>query len=247
LEIHFEKVQGIIFGLVLLTSRLTGYSSSSTSTTTNYTYSAFAILALFLVIIAVVVFSPRGTSRMRGVILGLLILVTIFVVPFGTADTSTLYAKAASYISNLGTIQSIYTSADQTYAYIFISAFIILVIAGAVGLFPLGAGFLGIVGMAMITIAPYVIYPNGPTTLDPGLGFYTIWVASIASVGVSFRRRKKPSLPASATPMPTTSSTTETVEGGMPKPQLKCSNCGAMNAADAVQCSNCGMQLMKGT
>jgi hypothetical protein len=178
-------------------------------------------------------------GRILGIILGLIILVTIFLVPFGSADTSTLYGKVGPWISNLGTIQSSYTSADLTYAYIFIAAFILLVIAGLVGLFPLGTGVLGVVGMAIITVAPYVVYPNGPTHLDPGAGFYVIWVASIASLGASFWHRKKQPANVTVAQTQTMGSATEATK------QVKCPNCGTMNPGDSVQCTNCGTQLTK--
>jgi hypothetical protein len=189
-------------------------------------------------------------GRILGIILGLVILATIFLVPFGSTNTGTLYGIVGPKISNLSSVQS-GTTADATYWYILIVAFILLVIAGVVGLFPLGTGVLGVVGMAMITVAPYLVYPNGsPNVVGVGAGFYVIWVASIVSLGASFWHGKKQPMAApvnvTVTQTQTMGGTTETSEQKMEEgPQMKCPNCGTMNPADSVQCSRCGYQFMK--
>jgi ribosomal protein L40E len=191
-------------------------------------------------------------GRILGIILGLVILATIFFVPFGSTNTGTLYGIVGPKISNPGSFQS-GPAADVTYWYLLIAAFILLVIAGVVGLFPLGTGVLGVVSMAMVTVAPYLAYPNGsPNIVGMGAGFYVIWIASIASLGASFWHRKKQPMAApasvSATQAQTMGGTNETNEQkAETAPQVKCPNCGTMNPADAVQCSRCGYQFMKGT
>ncbi len=122
--------------------------------------------------------------------MGLVILAAIFFLPFG-AGNSTLYGTVWPWISNLGQIQSAGNATALTYDYIWIISFILLVVAGVVGVFPLGTGILGVVGMAMITASPYLVYPNGPVTLSTGVGFYVIWAASIVSLGASFWHGKK--------------------------------------------------------
>jgi ribosomal protein S27E len=181
-------------------------------------------------------------GRILGIILGLVILVTIFVIPFGSANT-TLYGIVNPKLSYLQSG----SGPDIAYNYVLVIAFILLVIAGVVGLFPLGTGVLGVVGMAMITVAPSLVYPNGsPNVVGMGAGFYVIWVASIASLGASFWHKKKQQ------PAPVTVNVTQTQTMGgttMTKEEkldVKCPNCGTMNASGAVQCSNCGAQLTKG-
>jgi len=189
-------------------------------------------------------------GRMLGIILGLVILATIFLVPFGSTNTGTLYGIVGPKISNLSSVQA-GPAADITYWYILIVAFILLVIAGLVGLFPLGTGVLGVVGMAMVTVAPYLVYPNGsPNVVGMGAGFYVIWIASIASLGASFWHRKKQPMAApvnvTVTQTQTMGGSTETKEEKMAMGnKVKCPNCGTMNPGDAVQCSNCGTQLPK--
>ena len=83
-------------------------------------------------------------GRMLGIVLGLVILVTIFLLPFGTTNTNSLYGTAGPLMSNLGAAQASGT-ATATFDYILVIAFVLLVIAGLVGIFPLGTGVLGVV------------------------------------------------------------------------------------------------------
>ncbi|HEV2225710.1 MAG TPA: zinc ribbon domain-containing protein [Nitrososphaerales archaeon] len=177
-------------------------------------------------------------GRMLGIVLGLVILATIFLLPFGTTNTNSLYGTAGPLISNLGAVQASGT-ATATFDYILVIAFVLLVIAGLVGIFPLGTGVLGVVGMAMITVAPYAVFPNGPVKLDPGTGFYIIWVASVLSLGASFwHRKKKETAPVNVNV--TQTMTTTTVEH-----EVKCPKCGTMNPSGALTCSKCGSDLPK--
>ena len=133
---------------------------------------------------------------MLGIVLGLVILVSIFLLPFGSgANSQTLYGTAGPLLSDIGSIQSSGDASKITYDYLIVVAFILIIIAGFVGLFPLGTGVLGVVGMAMITVGSYLIYPNSGTTLSAGLGFFTIWAASIVSLGASFWHGKKKEVP----------------------------------------------------
>jgi hypothetical protein len=198
-------------------------------------------------------------GRILGIVMGLVILATIFLIPFDTSG-NTLYRIVGPDINNLGTLQQSSDAAALTYAYIWIIAFIILVIAGVVGLFPLGTGVLGVVGMAMITVSPYLVYPNGPVTLSTGAGFFVIWAASVIALGASFWHGKKKVTPAAApvsvtvtqtqtvggAPAPTTAPTTTTATTGTTR-TVKCPSCGTENPAAAFKCSNCGKNLPQGT
>jgi hypothetical protein len=185
---------------------------------------------------------------MLGIVLGLVILVSIFFLSFGTTNTQSLYGIVGPQLSNLGAVQSSGGQAAVTYAYIFIIAFILLVIAGLVGVFPLGTGVIGVVGMALITVAPYLVYPNGPVKLDPGLGFYVIWVASVASLGASFwhRKKKEPAAPVNVTVTQSVTTGAASQASQPAKTEVRCPNCGTMNPAGATNCSKCGSELPKG-
>jgi hypothetical protein len=178
-------------------------------------------------------------GRMLGIVLGLVILVSIFLLPFGTTNTQTLYGTAGPLISNLGGVQASGT-ATATFDYILIIAFVLLIIAGLVGLFPLGTGVLGIVGMAMITVAPYAVFPNGPVKLDPGTGFYVIWAASVLALGASFWHGKKKEAAGVNVNVSQTMTT-----GATSQLEVKCPKCGNMNPSGALTCSKCGSDLPK--
>jgi hypothetical protein len=123
-------------------------------------------------------------GRILGLIMGLLILVTIFVIPF---TSQTLYAEVSGILSNLGSLQSGGT-AVVAMNYVLIIVFLLLVIAGFVGIFPLGTGVLGVVAMAIYTAGPILIYPSLPAPVY-GTGYYLVWLASIVSLGASFWHR----------------------------------------------------------
>ncbi|MGD1054692.1 MAG: hypothetical protein ABR867_01235 [Nitrososphaerales archaeon] len=190
-------------------------------------------------------------GRILGIVMGLVILATIFLIPFAKNNNlphsllfsnsgDTLYGIVSPWMSNLGQLQSAGDTAALTYAYLFVIAFILLVIAGVVGIFPLGTGVLGVVGMAMVTASPSLVYPSGPVTLSPSVGFYIMWAASVISLGASFWHGKKEAV----APVSVTVTQSQVVgTPATPANTVKCPSCQTMNAADATKCSKCGMDL----
>jgi len=185
-------------------------------------------------------------GRILGIVMGLVILVAIFLLPFD-GGSSTLYGTVWPKISNLGQTQSGGDTAKLTYDYIWIIAFILLIIAGVVGIFPLGTGVLGVVGMAMITVSPYLVYPNDSAhALSAGAGFYAMWAASIVSLGASFWHGKRQE---AAPPVSVMVTQTQNVGTQSPPPAktAKCPNCQTENPLEATTCSKCGKALPKAT
>lgn len=179
--------------------------------------------------------------------MGLIILATIFLVPFGsntigTTPGDTLYGVVGPNISDLGALQDAGDQRVITYAYIWIVAFILLVIAGLVGIFPLGTGVMGVVGMAMISVSGFLVFADGSQPMPNGAGFYLIWIASIVSLGASFwhGKKKEEKAPVTVNVTQTTTATT-----AAPASKVKCPNCGTENAAGSAKCSNCGKDLPK--
>lgn len=76
------------------------------------------------------------------------------------------------------------SAAQVTYDFILMVCFVILVIAGLVGFFPLGSGVLGIVGMAILTAGAYFTLGANQPSYDTG--FYLLWVESIVVLIASF-------------------------------------------------------------
>jgi hypothetical protein len=132
-------------------------------------------------------------GRILGVIAGIIILIAVFALPFLSLPSDlgitspSLYGIASSFLGSLGLIQQ---SGNQTLialAYVLIVAFILLTIAGVVGFFPLGSGVIGIIAMAIVTVAPFVIFPQLQLGLSSaGIGYFVAWAASILALAASF-------------------------------------------------------------
>ena len=119
--------------------------------------------------------------------MGVVILAAIFLLPFNSGSSPfTLFERVSPLISDISAVQS-GPATGIAFNYILIIAFILLIIAGVVGLFPLGTAVLGIVGLAMVTVAPFLGLPGigGYVT-----GYYLAWVASIVALAGSFWHRR---------------------------------------------------------
>jgi len=126
-------------------------------------------------------------GRILGLIAGIIILVAAFALPFGQMGGPTLFGMVSPLFGNLGAIQQSGNQALIGIAYVFIVSFILLAIAGIVGFFPLGSGVIGIIAMAILTIAPIVIFPGtGFSLSDYGIGYFVAWAASVAALAASF-------------------------------------------------------------
>jgi hypothetical protein len=124
-------------------------------------------------------------GRILGLIMGLVILLAIFLLPF---TSQTLYSTLSPMLSNMAAIQA---GGPQLIAmdYVLVIVFILLVLAGFVGIFPLGTGVIGVVAMAMYTLGPILVYPSLAAPAY-GTGYYVVWVASIVSLAASFWHRR---------------------------------------------------------
>lgn len=118
--------------------------------------------------------------------MGVLILIIIFTLPFTSDPSITLFEITLPLLENINLIPGLGDQATVFFAYILIFSFILLVIAGIVGIFPLGTGILGVIGMGLITLAPFFFLPGTVTQPLWGLGYYMIWAASIVSLVGSF-------------------------------------------------------------
>jgi ribosomal protein L40E len=195
-------------------------------------------------------------GRIMGIVLGLLILAVIFVLPFGTTDSRTFYSVEGPQIFSLPTVQG------GMYAYVLLAAFLLVAIAGVLGVIPRLSGVLGVVGMALITAAPFLL-SNGQVRLDPGYGFIAVWSAAAISLGGSFWKSKLDAgeLPSSVkmeeaqqqpmvAPIQPREAPVEEVAEEEAEPESEasgddvvCPDCGASNSSDARKCSACGADL----
>ncbi len=127
-------------------------------------------------------------GRILGAVMGLLILATVFLIPF--VGSQTLYSGTSPLFSNLSSVQQSGSFPTIASDYVMVIVFILLVISGLVGIFPLGTGVIGVVAMALFTVGPILIYPSLPAP-SYSAGFFVVWVASIVSLGASFWHRNR--------------------------------------------------------
>ena len=80
-------------------------------------------------------------GRILGIVMGLVILVVIFLLPFFSSQT--LYARVSPLFSSLGMVQLTANAATVASDYVLLIVFILLVVAGIAGVFPSVPGFSG--------------------------------------------------------------------------------------------------------
>ncbi|MCS6784859.1 MAG: hypothetical protein NZ581_06665 [Candidatus Caldarchaeum sp.] len=173
-------------------------------------------------------------GRIVGLAMGLVILFSIVFLPFDTNPPTTFLEIGLPLVENIGIIPNLGDPAIVSLAYALVVSFILLVAAGIVGVFPLGAGVLGLSGMAIVTAAVYLFFPPEIPAPVWGTGYYAMWGASVIALGASFLR-KKPKQPAQPP------AATQTAE---PPPETYvCSRCRETNPAAAELCVKCGEPL----
>lgn len=129
-------------------------------------------------------------GRILGIVMGIVILAAIFLLPFNSGPSSlTLFGRVSPVLGDIAGIQSLPDPNLIAFTYILIVAFILLVIAGIVGLFPLGTGVLGVVALALVTVAPMILVLRADLP-GYGLGYYVAWIASIVALAGSFWHRR---------------------------------------------------------
>jgi hypothetical protein len=152
--------------------------------------------------------SPFHIGRIVGIGTGIVMLIGVFLLPYtSTTDTSSLFGFVQPLLSNLNALSSLPADAVAM-TYVLIIGFLLVAIGGFVGFFPLGSGVLGVVGMAILTLAPTLITTAAPQYRSFGFGFYLMWAGAIGGLVAAFlRSRRKTSIQTtqvSPTPQPTT-------------------------------------------
>lgn len=135
--------------------------------------------------------SNMNPGRAVGIILGIMILASAFILPFDTYG-DTFFALAKWNMENLGAIQEAGDRALIALVYVTVVSFILLVISGIVGFFPLGCGVIGVIALALLTVGHILIYNSYGETFnitELGVGYFVAWVASIGALAASFWRK----------------------------------------------------------
>lgn len=139
-------------------------------------------------------------GRLVGIGIGIVILLVVFFVPFGAIPGyvqhgDTLYTAFSGAMANVPQVQNSGSFADAGAILVLAVAGLLLLIAGIVGIFPLGTGVLGAVGMALLTVGPYFTgHISSYSAASFDIGFYALWVASIAALVMSFVGKNIPVL-----------------------------------------------------
>ncbi|MEM1947601.1 MAG: hypothetical protein QXY84_05515 [Candidatus Caldarchaeum sp.] len=113
-------------------------------------------------------------GRILGLIMGFVILLSIVFLPFEADPPNTFMEIGLPIVQNIGLILPLGDPATITFACIIAVSFILLVISGFVGIFPLGTGVLGVVGLTLITAAVYFLIPVGVPPPVWSTGYYAM-------------------------------------------------------------------------
>jgi hypothetical protein len=137
-----------------------------------------------------------------GAGLGFLSLVSATVLPFsnivngpGTSLTGaqSLLGNFLFFLNNLNLLQSDKVYSLVTLGLLYMSAFLLVLAGGVFGVFPPWSGFMEILGMLITTLGPFAVFQNFSfTSVDYGIGFYVLWVLSVASIVTWVLFRKSP-------------------------------------------------------
>lgn len=137
-------------------------------------------------------------GRLIGIGIGIVILAMVFFVPFATLPGyvqhgETLFSAFSIAVVNLPNTQDTGTASQVAAALIVVISGLVIMLAGCVGIYPLGAGVLGVCGMGLLTAGPYLTgHLSSYSASNFDIGFYVIWALSIAALAMTFVGRDIP-------------------------------------------------------
>lgn len=199
-------------------------------------------------------------GRIAGVFIGVLMLGAILLLPFSDVMTGpsgspeTLWRIFMSFVNSLGTLGSSHASTFVDMGFLYQIAAILLIVGCIVGIYPVGSGVLGAIGMSFVTFGPYEVvtnYASNPTSYS--VAFYLLWVASIVQIVLGLwawrvERRTIAKKEAVALGMlvatPATQGLANPSESKATRSLPKvCPACGTANPINAIVCSKCRKPL----
>lgn len=139
-------------------------------------------------------------GRLVGIGIGIVILLVVFFVPFAAIPGyvehgETLYTAFSGALANVPQVQNSGSFADAGAILLLAVAGLLITIAGIVGIFPLGTGVLGAVGMSLLTFGPYFTgHVSNYSAVSFDIGFYALWIASVAALVMTFVGKNIPLL-----------------------------------------------------
>jgi hypothetical protein len=154
---------------------------------------------------------------MLGGVLGLLTLLSAFLLPFsniaqgngGGADSLlTIFKIFVIGVSNFQVV-GLTQLTELAYAYMFV--FVLILISGIIGAYPRWSAAFGIIGMAVATISPFFIFTTYSFSASNfGLGFPAIWATTAVTIYAAYwsnKERAKAMPPKAPAPTPAPSPT----------------------------------------
>ena len=125
-------------------------------------------------------------------------LLSAFLLPFSSiaegsaSSVDSLLVIFKIFVIGVTNLQTVGLTQLAELAYIYMAAFIVVVLAGIVGAYPRWSAFLAIVGMLTLTFSPYAVFTSysiGSTGF--GAGFFLIWATAVLSVLAAFLSAKE--------------------------------------------------------
>lgn len=128
-------------------------------------------------------------DRILGVVFGLMILVAVFLLPFGhfTLPSGQVSEKTL-FLTVRQLVETIMVDTQQPmnllYEAMLIVSFATLIIAGVLGFYPMRSGAIGILGMVIVTTMSMFPPQLGFTIPQYDIGYFAAWGFSIAGIVV---------------------------------------------------------------
>ncbi len=147
-----------------------------------------------------------------GGVLGIAALLAAFLLPFSSiaegssSQVDSLLVIFKIFVIGVTNLQTVGLTQLAELAYIYMAAFLVIVLSGIIGAYPRWSAFLGLVGMATLTLSPYFVFSSysiGSTGF--GAGFYAIWATSLLTIYAAYwsRKERRSMMAAKGQPTPT--------------------------------------------
>jgi hypothetical protein len=133
-----------------------------------------------------------------GGVLGLVTLLSAFLLPLSSiaegpgGSVDSFLAMFKLFITTLPRIEQVGLTQLTNLAFVYMAAFILIVMAGIIGAYPRWSAVLGIISMALVTLSPFAIFATyNFGTSNYGVGFWAIWATSLLAVYAAYWSRKE--------------------------------------------------------
>ncbi len=161
-------------------------------------------------------------DRIAGIALGIVILMAVFLLPFGSFQLPSGQLNGVTLFNMVMQLAGSLGGAQQPvnlwiHEILIVVSFIILVIAGALGIYPLRSGAIGVLGMILITISSIFNPVLGFNIPSYGAGYFIVWGVSVAAIVIG---RLKPNARRKLSFLSSQAASEETVETASPPMDL---------------------------